>query len=144
MIYEYKLACIEAGLSEKQIREIEQVYDTEYKRNQYEQVKREKYQWESLHLEGLIGPDGEVGSFELPDPSVDIEEDLIHRCDLAKLRELLQELSADDRAFLMECFTYEADYLKRLSRKYGVTEATILWRKKKLVKQLREKFFEKN
>lgn len=43
MIYEYKLACIEAGLSDEQIKEIEQVFDTEYKHNQYDQKKREKY-----------------------------------------------------------------------------------------------------
>ena len=30
MIYEYKLACIEAGLSEERIKQIEQVFDTEY------------------------------------------------------------------------------------------------------------------
>ncbi len=43
MIYEYKLACIEAGLSEEQIREIPQVFDTEYKRNDYDEKKRRKY-----------------------------------------------------------------------------------------------------
>ena len=35
MIYEYKLACIEAGSSDEQIKKIEQVFDTEYKAVQY-------------------------------------------------------------------------------------------------------------
>ena len=75
MIYEYKLACIEAGLSDEQIKEIEQVFDTEYKHNQYDQKKREKYKIEVLHIEGMLGQDGEVGTFDIPDSAVDIEED---------------------------------------------------------------------
>ena len=63
MIYEYKLACIEAGLSDEQIKKIEQVFDTEYKSIQYDQTKREKYQVEILHIEGMVGSDGEVGTY---------------------------------------------------------------------------------
>lgn len=142
MIYEYKLACIEAGLSEERIKQIEQVFDTEYKHNRYEQAKREKYKMEILHVEGMIGQDGEIGSFELPDHSVDIEEDFIHRCDLCQLQKLLQELSEEDRAFLMDCFSYEGDYIKRLSKKYEMTGSAVRWKKEKLLKTIREKFFE--
>ena len=142
MIYEYKLACIEAGLSEERIKQIEQVFDTEYKHNRYDQVKREKYKMEVLHVEGMIGQDGEIGSFELPDLSVDIEEDFIHRCDLCQLQKLLQELSKEDREFLMDFFNYEADYIKRLSKKYEMTGSAVRCKKEKLLKTLREKFFE--
>ena len=142
MIYEYKSACIEAGLSEERIKQIEQVFDTEYKHNRYDQEKRAKYSIEVLHIEGMIGQNGEVGSFELPDPSVDIEEDFIHRCDLCQLQKLLQELSEEDREFLMDCFSYEDNYIKRLSKKYEMTGSAVRWKKEKLLKTLREKFFE--
>ena len=142
MIYEYKLACIEAGLSDEQIKEIEQVFDTEYKAVQYDQTKREKYQVEILHIEGMVGSDGEVGTYDPEDYSTNIEEDFLHRCDLERLQEVLSQLSEEDREFLMDCFIYEADYVKRLSAKYGITGRAVRWKKEKLLNALREKFFE--
>ena len=142
MIYEYKLACIEAGLSDEQIKKIEQVFDTEYKAIQYDQTKREKYRVEILHFEGMVGPDGEIGSYDPEDYSTNIEEDFLHRCDLEHLQEVLSQLSDEDREFLMDCFIYEADYVKRLSAKYGITGRAVRWKKEKLINALREKFFE--
>ncbi len=142
MIYEYKLACIEAGLSDEQIKKIEQVFDTEYKSIQYDQTKREKYQVEILHIEGMVGSDGEVGTYDPEDYSTNIEEDFLHRCDLEHLQEVLSQLSEEDREFLMDCFIYEADYVKRLSAKYGITGRAVRWKKEKLLNALREKFFE--
>lgn len=142
MIYEYKLACIEAGLSDEQIKKIEQVFDTEYKSIQYDQAKREKYQVEILHIEGMVGSDGEVGTYDPEDYSTNIEEDFLHRCDLEHLQEVLSQLSEEDREFLMDCFIYEADYVKRLSAKYGITGRAVRWKKEKLINALREKFFE--
>ena len=142
MIYEYKLACIEAGLSDEQIKKIEQVFDTEYKAIQYDQTKREKYQVEILHIEGMVGSDGEVGTYDPEDYSTNIEEDFLHRCDLERLQEVLSQLSEEDREFLMDCFIYEADYVKRLSAKYGITGRAVRWKKEKLLNALREKFFE--
>ena len=142
MIYEYKLACIEAGLSDEQIKKIEQVFDTEYKAIQYDQTKREKYRVEILHIEGMVGPDGEIGSYDPEDYSTNIEEDFLHRCDLEHLQEVLSQLSDEDREFLMDCFIYEADYVKRLSAKYGITGRAVRWKKEKLLNALREKFFE--
>ena len=142
MIYEYKLACIEAGLSDEQIKKIEQVFDTEYKSIQYDQTKREKYQVEILHIEGMVGSDGEVGTYDPEDYSTNIEEDFLHRCDLEHLQEVLSQLSEEDREFLMDCFIYEADYIKRLSAKYGITGRAVRWKKEKLLNALREKFFE--
>ena len=111
MIYEYKLACIEAGLSEEQIREISQVFDTEYKRNDYDEKKRRKYGMEILHLDGMLGADGEAGTDE-------------------------------DREFLMTCFAYENDYIKRLSQKYGMTGSAVRWKKEQLLKKLKKRFFD--
>ena len=142
MIYEYKLACIEAGLSDEQIKKIEQVFDTEYKSIQYDQTKREKYQVEILHIEGMVGSDGEVGTYDPEDYSTNIEEDFLHRCDLERLQQVLSQLSEEDREFLMDCFIYEADYVKRLSAKYGITGRAVRWKKEKLLNALREKFFE--
>ena len=142
MIYKYKLACIEAGLSDEQIKKIEQVFDTEYKSIQYDQTKREKYQVEILHIEGMVGSDGEVGTYDPEDYSTNIEEDFLHRCDLERLQEVLSQLSEEDREFLMDCFIYEADYVKRLSAKYGITGRAVRWKKEKLLNALREKFFE--
>lgn len=140
MIYEYKLACIEAGLSAEEIKEIEQVFDTEYKRNQYEQVKKDNTGMDFLHLEGMIGRNGEIGNYEIEDTGINIEEDFIHRCDLCRLRELLAELSEEDREFLMDCFNHEKDYIVRLMEKHHMTKSAVRWKRDSLVKLLRTKF----
>ena len=42
------------------------------------------------------------------------------------MRELLDELSEEDRKFLMTCFAYENDYIKRFSQKYGMTGSAVI------------------
>ena len=142
MIYEYKLACIEAGLSDEQIKEIEQVFDTEYKAVQYDQTKREKYQVEILHIEGMVGPDGEVGSYEPEDYSTNIEEDFIHLMDLERLQNILAELSDDDREFIMTCFAYETSYIKRLRERFDLTTEGVRSKKRRILAELQKRFFE--
>ena len=65
----------------------------------------------------------------------------IHRCDLERMRELLDELSDEDREFLMTCFAYENDYIKRLSQKYGMTGSAVLWKKEQILKKLKKAMF---
>lgn len=48
-------------------------------------------------MEDLYGRDGEKGTYEVADPSVNVEEDLIHQMDLEKLHEVLAELDPEAR-----------------------------------------------
>ncbi|MCI5700705.1 MAG: hypothetical protein MR308_10075 [Lachnospiraceae bacterium] len=71
---------------------------------------------------------------------MDIEDAFIHRCDLERLHELLDELLDEDWESLMTCFVYENDYIKRLRQKYGMTGSAVRWKKEQLLKVLKKRF----
>lgn len=142
MIYQYEMACMEAGMSEAEIKEIRKLFDLEYKRLQRENERRERYGIEMLHLEGMIGTDGEEGSYQIADTAPSIEEAFIHQCDLTRLNELLAEMDDADREFLLDCFDMECCALKYLSEKYEISVSSVVRRKNRLLKDIRNRFFE--
>ena len=44
----------------------------------------------------MMGPDGEVGSFEVADPDMDVEEIVMHKLQLERLHEVLAMLDKED------------------------------------------------
>ena len=62
--------------------------------------------------------------------------------DLEKLREVLKELSPEDREFILEYFEGENKFFDRMSEKYGLTRNQDIGRKRKILKQLKHRFFE--
>ena len=81
-------------------------------------------------------------SYEIADPSVNVEEELIHQLDLEKLREVLAELDPEDREFILEYFEGENKFLNRMAGKYGLTRNQIIGRKRRILKKLKSLFFE--
>ena len=93
-------------------------------------------------MEDLYGRDGEKGTDEIADPSVNVEEELIHQLDLEKLREVLAELDPEDREFILEYFEGENTFLNRMAEKYGLTRNQVIGRKRRILKKLKSLFFE--
>lgn len=63
--------------------------------------------------------------------------------DLEKLREALKELSPEDREFILEYFEGgENKFLNRMLEKYGLTRNQVIGRKRRILKQLKSRFFE--
>ena len=62
--------------------------------------------------------------------------------DLEKLREVLKELSPEDREFILEYYEGENKFLDRMSEKYGLTRNQVIGRKRRILKQLKSRFFE--
>lgn len=81
-------------------------------------------------------------SYEIADPSVNVEEELIHQLDLEKLREVLAELDPEDREFILEYFEGENKFLNRMAEKYGLTRNQVIGRKRRILKKLKSLFFE--
>lgn len=81
-------------------------------------------------------------SYEIADPSVNVEEELIHQLDLEKLRKVLAELAPEDREFILEYFEGENKFLNRMAEKYGLTRNQVIGRKRRILKKLKSLFFE--
>jgi predicted transcriptional regulator len=63
--------------------------------------------------------------------------------DLEKLNKCLQGLTADDREFLFIIFSGERGTKAAYAKIHNCSEAAVTRRKNRLIKVLREKFFEK-
>ena len=142
MLYKYEIACRQAGLSEEKTAEIRRMFNAQYQRMYREREARKRSVFEFWYTEDLYGRDGEKGTYEIADPSINIEEELIHQMDLEKLREALKELSPEDREFILEYFEGENKFLNRMSEKYGLTRNQVIGRKRRILKQLKSRFFE--
>ena len=77
--------------------------------------------------------------YDLPDPNTDIEEEVMHKMELASLREAMSELPEDDREFLLAVFEDYQDAEKRIGEKLGLTRGQVQYRKKKLIADLRRR-----
>lgn len=142
MLYKYEIACRQAGLSEEKTAEIRRMFNAQYQRMYREREARKRSVYEFWYTEDLYGRDSEKGTYEIADPSVNIEEELIHQMDLEKLREVLKELSPEDREFILEYYEGENKFLDRMSEKYGLTRNQVIGRKRRILKQLKSRFFE--
>jgi hypothetical protein len=144
MIYEYELACKEAGLSEEKIKEIRRMFDAEKKRLKRRKVAHDKCGWGFFAIEDLMV--GSIlhrkGAFDIPDAGMSVEEEIIHRLDLERLNKLLEEMDPDDKEFLLDCFESRKGTDNAAQEKHGLSRGQVQYRKRKLVNMLREKFEE--
>jgi DNA-directed RNA polymerase specialized sigma24 family protein len=143
MIYKYEMACKEAGLSEEQTAEIRKFFDGEKKKMKRDMERRERAGIVFNSLRGLV-EEYDLDEYEVPDQSFDMEEMILHKLELEKLNECMDELPVDDREFLFALFSGGYGTESELARHMDIPRQTLQRRKDRLVKQLREKFFEKN
>lgn len=110
-------------------------------RNTQEQA-RKKYGIEILSSDAMMGPDGEVGSFEVAYPDMDVEEIVMHKLQLERLHEVLAMLDEEDSCFIMEYFEGkgEGKFLYALCVRYGLSKKQANTRMHKIVGLLRELF----
>ena len=135
MLYKYEIACQQAGLSEEKTAEIRRMFNAQYQKLYREKVTRNRSNCEVWHMVDLYGRDGEKGTYEVADPSVNVEEDLIHQMDLEKLHEVLAELDPEDREFILEYFEGENKFLNRMVEKYGLTRNQVIGRKRRILNE---------
>ena len=111
-------------------------FDADYKRVKREkQVKKEAgffyYSMELLETE-----DGDSCIFEVPDPDMDVEQMVIHKMDLEKLKTILEMLSNEERHFILDCFDGEWGAGKKIAEKYGMTIGAVKQKKRRIMRKI--------
>ena len=145
MIYKYEMACKEAGMNEEQIAEIRRFFDAEKKHLLRDKRAREKQGITFSYIttsEEESEEAGDLDSREIVDENFNLEEMIIHKFQMEKLNKVLGELSDEDREFLLSLFSFDSGGVSKLARVLGIPRETVRDRKKRLLKTVREKFFE--
>ncbi|WP_194611694.1 RNA polymerase sigma factor [Clostridium vitabionis] len=141
MIYKYEMACREAGLPEEQIAEIRRMFDAEYKRLGRRKKAKEKSNISWISTTDMSGSESET-DYELVDENADVEGTVLHQLELEELQGYLEELTEDDRKFLLAMFEDVENANQRMAEKLGLTIGQVRYRKEKLLKMLRARFEE--
>ncbi|PLT84527.1 hypothetical protein [Mediterraneibacter gnavus] len=145
MIIKYEIACREAGLSEENTAEIRKFLDAEQKKLKRRKEAKKKTQLCFLSVEEMAAKIGEddIESCDIPDPTMNTEEMAIKRFELSVLRSCMDELSQEDKEFLLACFACERGAVAELTRKLEIPQTTVSSRKKALFEKVQKRFFEK-
>ena len=145
MIYKYEIACREAGLNEEKIAEIRKFFDTEQKKLKRLNEKMENSGLFTVSVNALGSDcyDYDVDTYDIEDPTMDVENMVIKQMELSVLRSCMEELSQDDKEFLLACFTGERGAIMELAKKLGLPQTTVSSRKKRLFEQVKKSFLEK-
>lgn len=143
MIYKYEIACKEAGLSEERIKEIRKIFDDDKKKLKRSMKFREEAGIVFNSLTALAeeyGGDEENGL----DSGFNLEETVIHNWELEKLDICLNELSADDREFIIAVFSEERGTIFKMAKEMGIPRSTLMYRKEKILKSIKKSFLKKS
>ena len=139
MIYKYEIACREAGLSEEQTAEIRKVFDNDKKRLKRENQRMVEEEILCFSMDRVQTED-DVEAFEIEDLNANTEEQAIKNWEISKLNEYLSELTVEDAAFLLACYQDVKDSDSRIAEKMGLTRNQVRYKKKMLLKHLKERF----
>ena len=141
MIYEYELACKEAGLSEEKIKEIRRMFDAEKKKLKRRKEAKERYGWGYISIDGMtFKTERDQGTLDIPDPNTNVEQEVMEQCEMEQLRELLNALATEDKRFLMDYYQCKHGEKMAVAEKYGMTIQQANYRKNKLLERLRKDF----
>ncbi len=144
MIYEYELACKEAGLSEEKIKEIRRMFDAEKKKLKRRKIAKDKCGWGFFAVEDLMVGDilHYKGAFDIPDAGMSVEDEIIYKLDLERLNECLKEFRPEDKEFLLDCFKCKRGAETYTMEKYGMTRSSVRNKKRILIDRLRKQFID--
>lgn len=145
MIYKYEMACREAGLSDEQIKEIDRVFDADkkkLKRKKNAQAEENKKNGFGIYSLSEMGGQDNEEDFDAPDPSVDIEADIIHKWEIERVRELLADMEETDRILLLAYTSGVHGAKGEAAKSLGLTRRKADYRVEELLKYMRTVFDE--
>lgn len=145
MIIKYEIACREAGLSEEKTAEIRRFFDAEQKKLKRRKEAKDKSQLCFVSVEEMAEKvqDDDISTYDIPDPNMNTEAMAIAKMELDILKTCMEELSAEDREFLLACFESKRGAVAELTKKLGMPQSTISVRKKRLFEKVKKCFLEK-
>ena len=130
------------GESEEKIKEYKRFLDREKKRCKRDREAKQAAGIVFNSLDALTGNDVEH-EFDIPDPSQDVLEQIVHNDDLEMLRKCLRNLSQDERHLLDVYFGAEDEVAAQAANTLGIPVSTFKDRKNRILKKIRKEFFEK-
>jgi len=145
MIYKYEMACKEAGMSEEAIAEIRRMFDADKKKLKRLNKRLEDKDDELviLHVSEYEEDDDEdVDEYEIADPDTDVEQQTMLTMLLEQLDGYLDDLSEDDREFILTYFSFETKPTDQAMAKYGYSMKKVRYTRDRILKQLRKNFGE--
>ena len=144
MKYSYHKALLEEGYDEnsKMYKDVNKVFDCEAKKHARRLAAQEKCGIVFNLMSAFEGEDGSC--FDCFASDEDVEETVLHEIEMQDFHECLLQLSYEDRVFLLRIFNGKRGTLAAMERELGISHNTLLYRKKKLMKILREKMKERN
>ena len=120
----------------------EQYYRYRKEQDRHDYLREAEEEAVILSLDSL-GGEGKDGVNFIADPNVNVEEEVVHRIMLDKLRVALNKLSSEELMLIDLLFT-QLKSEREISKLTGIPQKSVNNRKKKLLEKLRNHISEKN
>ena len=142
MIYKYEIACEKAGLSKEQIKEIRKVFDVDRRKLKREQITMEQENIRYGSVDDIDYNFEEVDRRDIEDTSINLEVSYIRKWELEQLNRFLNELTEEEREFLLICYEDAKLSDSRIAKRMGLPRTTVQSRRVKLIEKLQKRFAE--
>jgi len=113
----------------------EQYYRYRKEQDRHDYLREAEEEAVILSLDSL-GVEGRDGENFLADPNVNVEEEVVHRIMLDKLRTVLDKLSSEE-LMLIDLLYTQLKSEREISKLTGIPQKTVNNKKKKLLEKLR-------
>ena len=120
----------------------EQYYRYRKEQDRHDYLREAEEEAVILSLDSL-GGEGKDGVNFIADPNVNVEEEVVHRIMLDKLRVALNKLSSEELMLIDLLFT-QLKSEREISKLTGIPQKSVNNKKKKLLEKLRNNISEKN
>lgn len=114
----------------------EKYFEYKEEQNRHDYLKRNEEEAVILSLDSL-GHEGKDGECFIADPNVNVEEEVIQKILLDKLRSALKGLSEEELHLIEQAYSYEKSE-REIAAELGISQKAVNKRKTKLLAKLRE------
>lgn len=142
MIYKYEIECEKAGLSKEQINEIRKVFDVDRRKLKREQERMEQENIRYGSVDDISCEFEGIARKDIEDTRCNLELDYIRKWELEQLNRFLNELTEEEREFLLVCYEDAKLSDSRISKRLGLPRTTVQSRRLKLIEKLKKRFEE--
>lgn len=143
MIWKYRQACENEGLSAEQIKKIEKIFDDEKKHRIRDRAARKRYGISFISMDSLVNDDPRSEKIEPADPNVNVEAEVMRQIEHEMIHDCFKEMADEDVVFLLELYAGKRGIETAMANKYGLTRSEFRRKHERLLNQLRDIFIRK-
>lgn len=144
MTKEYLTICINEGLSEEQIRKIDNVLDADKKRLKRRKKAGMEENFQIISLTEMTENSDLYGEYDIYDEAADFEAEMSVGEDLKLLNSILSELSSEDREIIIAYYGVAKMNAAEAGRMFGINKDSANYKVKRILSFVTERFFELN